>query len=363
MNIENELKREGIEVISQIDTLIVNSIVKDISRKIVETFPDFHLTESDIFCRLAKLNMYKAKMPNSITEANYFYKNSSIYFNENIDIHDLEEFAVHECIHCLQEIKDENNNLIKMGLCDYTKRRPEGLSLNEAAVQYISCYINGINPDFEKYYDINLYTTSPSYYPLECSLLNEILYFTGKDVLFKSTLFSNDDFKNKIISLTSEKTFYDIQSSLDKILKLENIISKIDSKINLLQDGSTSIDKLMIKSQKYKQKIAKLYLGTQNIIIQEFFNSEFNRITNLEELENLRRKLYKFSDIIGSNKDYEFFNNYYVEMMNKLEHKCNVLENGGIETAVINTSSNYFILLFRKLYNSIFKKQVHNDNI
>ena len=42
-----------------------------------------------------------------MSEANYFYKNTSIYFNEKIDIADIEEFAVHECIHYIQEIKDK----------------------------------------------------------------------------------------------------------------------------------------------------------------------------------------------------------------------------------------------------------------
>ena len=62
--------------------------------------------------------MYKAKMPEGMAEANYFYKNTSIYFNEHIQDEDLEEFAIHECIHYLQEVKDKRNYLRRMGLCD-----------------------------------------------------------------------------------------------------------------------------------------------------------------------------------------------------------------------------------------------------
>ncbi len=36
-----------------------------------------------------------------------FYKNSAIYFNEHIPDEDREEFAVHECIHHIQEVKDK----------------------------------------------------------------------------------------------------------------------------------------------------------------------------------------------------------------------------------------------------------------
>ena len=70
-----------------------------------------------------------------------------------------------------------------MGLCNYKNKKPAASGLNEAAVQYISSRIIGIEPDFEKYYNITLYTPSPSYYPLECSLLNEILYFTGSSII------------------------------------------------------------------------------------------------------------------------------------------------------------------------------------
>ena len=86
-----------------------------------------------------------------------------------------------------------------MGLSKYYKFKTIGTGLNEAAVQYISSKIIGIEADFEKYYNINLYTPSPSYYPVECALLNEIIYFVGEDIVFKSTYFSTDDLKNKII--------------------------------------------------------------------------------------------------------------------------------------------------------------------
>lgn len=350
MSIKSDLKKEGIEVISQIDTPTLNRIVYDISRRIIETFPDFELTENDIFSKLSKLSMYKAKMIEGMAEANYFYKNTSIYFNEHIDDEDIEEFAIHECIHYLQEIKDEKNNLARMGLCTYSNSNPIGLGLNEAAVQYTSSIIIGIEPDFEKYYNITLYTPSPSYYPLECALLNEIIYFTGNDLLFKSTLFSNDDFKNKIIEITSNKIYEKIQHNFDEILEFEKNIINLNSKINSLEDGSPKVNKLSTKVDKLKQKIASSFIDTQNIIIKEFFDYEFAQITNLEELEHFRHRLYKFSDIIGSIPDYKFFDNYYVEMMNKLEHKCNILENGGIETALSKKSHNLFIDFLRKLF-------------
>ena len=361
MSIEKDLKNEGIKVIEKIDSLISLTVLKNVARRIVETFPDYELTEKSLVERFSELTLYKAKMIEGMSEASYFYKNASIYFNEDIEYEDLEEFSIHECIHFLQELKDEKNNLLRMGLCTYIKNKPLSLAINEAAVQYTASHIIGIEPDFEKYYNITLFTPSPSYYPLECSLLNEILYFTNDEVLFRSTLFSSDDFKNKVIEMTSEKTYLKIQSLFDKILKLEEHVIILNNKILTLEDGNPKFERLTKKVNTLKAKIASSYIQTQNIIIEEFFDYEFRQISNLEDLEKFRHKLYKFSDIIGTVPNYKFFDNYYTEAMNRLEHKCNILENGGTETAISKKSSNPILAFLKKIFdfnNSELKKDI-----
>ena len=166
-----------------------------------------------------------------MSEANYFYKNTSIYFNEKIDIADIEEFAVHECIHYIQEIKDKKNNLIRMGLCDHSDFKVYGLGLNEASVQLMASKVIGIKNDFVKYFGISFETNSPSYYPLECCLANQLAYLIGEDILFESTINSNDNFKNKFIESTSIKTFLCVQSALDSILYAEEDIIKLNNKM------------------------------------------------------------------------------------------------------------------------------------
>ena len=102
MNIEKDLVKDGIIVTEKIDTDIILNITQNISKKIVNTFPKFNLNADEIFSKLFSLNMYKANMPDGMAEANYCYKNSSIYFNSHIANEDLEEFAIHECLHFLQ---------------------------------------------------------------------------------------------------------------------------------------------------------------------------------------------------------------------------------------------------------------------
>lgn len=353
MNIEKNLLKDGIIVTEKIDTETILNITNSIAKKIVATFPEFDLDANEIFSKLFTLNMYKAQMPEGMAEANYCYINSSIYFNSHIANEDLEEFAIHECLHFLQEIKDENNNITRMGLSNYSQFKTVGTGLNEASVQYIAAKIIGIKPDFEKYYDINIYTPSPSYYPIECALLNELIFFVGEDTLFKSTYFSTDDLKDKIIKCTSKKIFNKILHSFDAILNYEEQIIVLNNKIM----NTDKADKLQNNIIKYRSKINSTFIQTQNLIIKEFFDSEYNDINNLEQLENYRRKLTKFEEFIGTTDNYTFFKNYYIKMMNQLEHQSNILENGGLETAIANKSSS-IISLLNKIKKFIFSKKV-----
>ena len=48
--------------------------------------------------------------------------------------------AMHECIHFIQEFRDTNNNLVKLGL--YNPSSNTGLAINEAAVQLMASEAN-----------------------------------------------------------------------------------------------------------------------------------------------------------------------------------------------------------------------------
>lgn len=329
MNIEKELLKEGIIVTEKIDSDLTFNITNNISKKIAETFSSYNLDETIIFSKLCSLGFYKAKMPPGMQEAFYCYKNSSIYFNNEINNEDLEEFAIHECLHHLQTIKDENGHIERLGLSIYNKFKTIGTGLNEAAVQFLSAKIIGIMPDFEKYYDINIFTPSPSYYPMECALLNELIFFVGEDSLFKSTYFSDDEFKNIIINKTSKNIYKKIVKAFDTLLDNEEKLLNLENKL-IHSSNSKKIQEDIIK---YRKKIQLKFLNTQDLIINKFLKRDLNAIKNLEQLENYRKSLTKFEKIVASSSEYTFFTNFYVETMSHLEHLSNILENGGIETA------------------------------
>lgn len=350
MSIESDLKKSGINIIKPLDTLLVNTIAKNISEKICKTFPEFNLNYEDLFIELSRINMYTASMPEGLAEANYFYKNNSIFFNQYIDENQLEEFATHECIHRLQVVKDKKNSIIRMGLCSYADFRVHGISLNEAAVQLMSSKILSTPKDYVKYFNLNFETISPTYYPLECCLLNQMAYITGENVLFESTLNSNDNFRKTYISLTSSKAFYTIQENLDKILSYEEKIIRLSNKQSEISD-SKKVESLSIKIQNIKDKITNTFLKTQNLIITSYFDKYIKEIDSTIEIRKYRERLYNFKDYIASNDNYTFFNDYYVSKMAELEVLSNKLNSVSVSLDLIKKDTN----IIKKLF-TYFKK-------
>ena len=364
MSIKSDLKKDGIEVIKKLDTLKINSIAMNISKKICDTFPEFELNQNDLFIKLSRLDMYIANMPEGMAEANYFYKNCSIYFNSKNKESDFEECAIHECIHYLQEVKDKKNYLIRMGLCDYSDFKVYGLGLNEAAVQLMASKINAAPKEYVKYFGITFETISPSYYPLECCLINQLAYLVGEKILFESTLNSTDDFKNAFSEATSPKVFMAVQNAFDDILSTEESIIKLNNRIAEIDDRNQRVDNMIRKIDELKHEIFLTFMRTQNLIISSYFDKQLDFINTLDDIQNYRKKLYSFKDYLGAADGYSFFNNYYVDKMEQLEEKYNTIENGAAQTAikVISRKESKLATLIRVVKKIIFRSTSNNTN-
>lgn len=363
MSVESDLRKDGIEVVGQLSAVEVNSIANCIANKLSSAFPEFNLKANELYAKISKLNMYKAIIPDGMAEANYFYKNSSIYFNADLPFESLEEFAIHECIHHLQEVKDKNGYLLKMGLCDLTQFKIHGMGLNEAAVQLMASVAVSSELEDVKYFGIDFNTISPNCYPLECAIASQMAYVTGEYALYESTLFSTDTFKNKFIEATSKEVFLAIEGAIDDIINAEESIIKINNKIQKIDNRNKKVDHLVNKINELKNEIAVTFMRTQNLIVSSYFDKKFNQISTMDEIEDYRKELYSFRDLIGITDDYVFFNNYYMEKMVALDHRYSVIENGGIETALTyEKSPNKLVLIFRAIKSILFNKAVDGEN-
>lgn len=321
MKIEKDLRKDGITVIKPLDTLSITLISKFVAEKLSSSFPFYNLKYNDLFIKISRISMYIADIPEGFSEASYFYKNSSIYFKCGLSLEEMQKFAVHEFIHHMQELKDNKNILYRLGLCDFTGFKVYGMALNEGAVQLISSKALKNTEDSVKYYGIEFSTTSPNYYPIICNLVKQMAYVTGEDVLFDSTLYSNDKFKNSFIKLCGEKEFYKCQDNLDIILKAEEKISST----NLKLQNETLPDRIIAKYAKeiynLKKLITTTFINTQNLIFTSYFTNMLNSIYSVQDIEDFRKKLYNYRDLLGTTENYYYFNDFYINMMVNLDAK------------------------------------------
>lgn len=350
MNIEAELRKDGIEIVGRLDTLSINTLARSAAEKICRAFPRAHFVSSQLFIELSRIPMYIARMPEGFAEANYFYKNSSIYFKEGIPLDELEKFAIHEFIHYIQEVRDSKDNVLRLGLCDFTEFKTYGMALNEGAVQLATAKVLDQKPDIVKYYDISFPTTSPSYYPLLCNLVQQLAYLVGNDVLFDSTFFSDDQFKLNLIDACGKKSFYKIQQNLDNILSIEEKIIILSGR--LLEDDCEGMkaQKIANKIANYKKELKNTFMATQNIIFTSYFDREFNKITTTEAIEIYRARLYNYKNYIGITENYNYFNDYYISKMALLEDLHESIMNNVALVTVNNSRLSNIFRFFRSIF-------------
>lgn len=346
MSIESDLKKDGIEVVRKLDTLSVNTLAHDVAEKICKTFPEQNFIFHNLFITLSRIPMYIANMPEGFAEANYFYKNSSIYFKAGVDTYELEKSAMHEFIHYLQEIKDRKGNLVKLGLCDFGDIKIQGMALNEGAVQLMSAKALGQEQEIVKYYGISLPTNSPNYYPILCNLVAQMGYVVGEENLYDSTFYGTDLFKERFATLCGLNALLKIQNNLDKIMNAEEKIIKLNQQ--LMEDSCEGMkaQKVASKITKYKDKLKKLYFETQDLIYTSYFNTQFSQITTTADIDSYRFRLYNYKNYIGITENYSHFNDYYISKMMDLDNKYESIINN-TQVAIVNNST--IAVFFRKV--------------
>ena len=356
MSIEKALRQEGIEIVSMLNPLEINKIANTISNKLCDAFPEHNLNQDKLRNAISHLNMYIAKFPTNDSVAKYFYKNSSIYFSDKIDLNDINTLALHECIHFIQEVKN-NNKLVRLGL--YKANSNKGMAINEAAVQYMASIATNCEQDSVRYYGMNMETISADYYPIQTALINQIIYFTGTYPLYHSTIFSDDIFENTVIAQSSKAIYNTICKNFDLIVHLEEQLAKFTYELYTSGEktSESKIKKIHDKQEKARKLIFDTTLSTQNIILYNLANSEFEKIETVEAAKAFQTKLYNFKNLLINCEDYNYFNEFYIEMMNKLSEKRELIESGALspmqkELSLVDQSKDPLYLL-RKLFEKI----------
>lgn len=316
---KNTLGDTGIEPIKKIEEKDIVELIKKVSTILIEAYPNCNLSYINIYKILLETPMYYAKIPDGMAKVNYYYKNSSIYFKENIDLSNIDEYLLHEIIHKLQEKRDKHGNLVRIGICEVNILNVKGMGINEGAIQHIIS--KALNND-EK--EINVYgiklKSKSNYHPLLSNLIKQLELLLGEEKLIESTLMGNEEFKIQIIDNLGFGEYKKIEKNMNQIFK--NTINK-------------SFD-----------VIKNLYIETQNIIFTSYFNNIIKRVESIDEIEAINKKMILYKDVIGITENYSEFDEFSKEFQKKVEYKIKEIKE---RTSLMVIRSNLFFNVIRKI--------------
>lgn len=357
----NVLKKSGIELVSQLSTLEVNKIAANISEKICSSFPEHNINKSDLFAAISRLNMYYAKFKDN-SAAKYCYKTETIYFKENIDFENLETPAIHECLHFIQTIKNKNGKLLRLGLYQPSFLGGTGLAINEAAVQLMAA--DATNSRFEsvKYYGLDIITNSPDYYPIECSLVKQMTYFTGTYPLYHSVLYSDDIFKNTFIMKSDKNTYDKIVENLDLLQEYQETLQKENLYLSYIEYDNQNSNKA-INTQKaidnLKLSIKELTLKTQELILTSCTRSDLSLVRDTQSVKEFKNKLYNFKELLIQSENYTFYNEFYCQMMEELDVKRELIKKYGVLNVFKDIRESYALIETRQEKLNLFQVAIN----
>ena len=203
---KNSLGNTGIEVIEPLEEEKIIDIVNQVSTRIMTAFPDNKLSYLDIYRTLLDTPMYYARIPKGLSKANYYYKDSSIYFSDKANLSEVDEFIFHEFIHRLQERKDKKGKITRLGVCEVNELSVKATALNEAAIQFVTVKAFDMPKKQVNIYNITL-PSRTEYYPIITNIISQLAFLLGENILIDSTIKGNEDFKIDIIDNIGENEY------------------------------------------------------------------------------------------------------------------------------------------------------------
>lgn len=355
--IEKILEKEGILVTAPLSQIEKNEISMFVAKSLYSKFPTLKFNLNILYANIKSLNMFYAQMDDSASAACYYYKNSAIYFKEGTSIETLKKLAVHECIHHFQQVKSSSGKLYRLGLCSFLGNNAFGKYLNEASVQLMASFAISEKNDSVKYYGITFPTNSPNYYPMITNLIKQIGYSIGYSTLFESTFYADTLFFEKFKAAFGKQNAYKIQDYFDLITNLEEKISSLNSRILSEDLPHDKFQKITKKISKLKNRIQTEFFNTQNLIISSFYNRKLKTLDTPMQIVQFRKSLYNHINLIGTNENYSFFNEFYIKIMTELDKKFETTKINAI--SVVKKSKLHLLLIsIKKLFRIVTPENI-----
>lgn len=341
IDLKGELKNIGINPIEELSVQERANVAEKVAEKLMSlNVPG--LFYNDILEKLFDTKMCTAKMRNNFGKVSYFYKNKTIYFSQDLDVKNIDENIMRECIHCLQDTRKPHEKLKRIGLCTFDEFKVRGMALNEIGVTYIS---NKLFNKFDK---------NKSY-----ALLKQILLITGEEVFLDSLLNNNNRFEEKFMEETnSEVLYYKMQNCLDSMFDLEQIIKRL----NLDGRQSKTPEKYLTKINMHKHTLSSKFLEIQYQIYNRYFSRKSELIDNIEGIKKYKEEMFNYSQWLEMSEDelkYTNFVNEKIEKLNKIE--IEILRRNSNNSMIV-VQEGIMHKIFRAIKKILFRAKEYETN-
>ncbi len=306
----------GIEPNKPLDFLETSQIVTRFIQSAINAFPFLHMDGCALAEKMYKCKMYWADFGHALGNANYMYQNQSIYIRQGSNLMERNDVCVwHECIHSIQDTRDDKGHLYQMGLCEFSKYKAYGVGMNEAATQYVTAKMLQHPHELIQYCGITCRTISKMYYPIMCNLIEQIENVVGEELLITSTLYGKETCITHLMEVMGETIVRDIQDGFDKMLEQKP----------LLAEGNIQAQEI----------VRQAYIHIQKTLLEHYFEGSIGLAKTIEELQKIQQKLEKHMTIMGNVEQDSFYDTCNKQLRKKIEKKMAILSKHSNLPAVI----------------------------
>ena len=338
IKLKRELKNLGIKPIEELSVQEKTSIAERIAAKLVSlNVPG--ITHNEILEKIFDAKMYTAEISNNLGKVNYFYKNKTIYFEKSLNLLELDENILRECIHYLQDKREKQK---RMGLCTFEQYKVRGMALNEIGISYISNKL-----------------LNKSNHNKTFTILKQILLITGEDVFLDSIINNNNKFQDKFMQeVNSENVYYKMQNTLDAMFDLEQITKRLDFEGR----KSSNPQRYLAKINMHKHTLNSKFSEMQWEIYNRYFSRKIELIDKIEEIKQYKEELFNFNQWLEISDDELKYSNYVAEKIEKLNRIELELIMSKSNNSMIVIGNSKLTQIMRSIKNIIFKSKHNKEN-
>lgn len=338
IKLKRELKNLGMKPIEELSVQEKTSIAERVAAKLVSlNMPG--ITHNEILEKLFDVKMYTAEISNNLGKVNYFYKNKTIYFDKNLNLLELDENILRECIHYLQDKREKQK---RMGLCTFEQYKVRGMALNEIGISYISNKL-----------------LNKSNHNKTFTLLKQILLITGEDVFLDSIINNNNKFQDKFMQeVNSENVYYKMQNTLDAMFDLEQITKRLDFEGR----KSSNPQRYLAKINMHKHTLNSKFSEMQWDIYNRYFSRKIELIDKIEEIKQYKEELFNFNQWLEILEDEQKYSNFVAEKIEKLNKIELELIRAKSNNSMIVIGNSKLTQIMRSIKNIIFKSKQNKEN-